>query len=57
MFNRILQIITALAVVAGSLATAGVLPVILIPIAGAVGTAAGVLSKSPVNHPTTTPTT
>jgi hypothetical protein len=50
-FNRLLQILTALAVVAGSLATAGVLPAVIIPIAGAVGTAAGVLAKSPVAHP------
>jgi hypothetical protein len=50
-FNRFLQILTAAAVVVGSLATAGVLPALLIPIAGAVGTAAGVLAKSPVAHP------
>jgi hypothetical protein len=51
MFNRILQIVAATAVVVGALATAGVLPAVLVPIAGAVGTATGVLSKSPVNHP------
>lgn len=51
MFDRILKILAALAVVAGSLATGGILPAVVIPIAGAVGVAAGILAKSPVNHP------
>lgn len=55
MFDRILKIIAAVAIVAGSLATGGILPAIVLPIAGAVGVAAAALAKSPINHPTTTP--
>lgn len=50
-FSKILYIISALAVVAGGLVTAGVLPGVVGVVAAAVAAGAGALAKSPIDHP------
>lgn len=55
-FNKIVHIIGCAAVVVGGLATGGILPAVVIPIAGGVGVIAAYLAANPITDATSAAT-